>query len=389
MKKSLIALSVACAFGAAGVASAAEVQLYGLIDTGLTYVHTDGDTANVGSSGKLTMESGREFGSRWGIRGTEKISDDFKVGFVLESGFRSDAGTFDQTGKLFGRESHVDLYTNYGTFSFGLMPVFGSVLGANGLFRAIDPLFANYTEAFGSGYASASRWTRVDNTISYVTPTFSGFTGYAMYSLKMDGYSGVGDEGKASSDRYGSLAMRYKGSQLEAILVADMTMYGNSRTGANYHDDSGYTVTLGGNWAFENGWKVIAFAQYFKDQEINTNARAGVVKGGLQDYLNYGAADQVGTGGYGFVDGWGASIGAHMPLWGGTLKGQIAYRDMDNEVDVDFTRWLVALGYDYNLSKRTAVYAMTGFSQEKIEMAGASDVKPNGYEFTIGLLHRF
>lgn len=57
------------------------------------------------------------------------------------------------------------------------MPVFGSVLGENGLFRAIDPLFANYTQGLGSGFASASIWTRVDNAFAYRTPTFGGLTG--------------------------------------------------------------------------------------------------------------------------------------------------------------------------------------------------------------------
>ena len=54
------------------------------------------------------------------------------MGFVLESGFKADDGSLDQNGDLFGREAHVDLYTPYGTLTFGVMPVFGSTLGANG-----------------------------------------------------------------------------------------------------------------------------------------------------------------------------------------------------------------------------------------------------------------
>ena len=76
-------------------------------------------------------------------------------------------------------------------------------------------------------------------------------------------------------------------------------------------------------------------------------------------------------------------------LAGGTLKGQIAYRDMDNQNDVDFTRWTVAAGYDYSLSKRTAVYAMAGYSQEKLEQANKESATPNGYQIVIGTVHRF
>ena len=177
MKKTLLALSLAGAFFAAGAASAADVQVYGLIDLGLAYVHSAADVNGVDDTSKFSMENAREFGSRFGLKGTEDLGNGYKVGFVLESGFSADDGTLDQGGDLFGREAHVDLYTPYGTITLGVMPVFGSTLGANGLFRAIDPLFANYTEAFGSGMISASSWTRVDNAISYVTPTFAGITG--------------------------------------------------------------------------------------------------------------------------------------------------------------------------------------------------------------------
>lgn len=385
MKKSLIAMSVLGAF-VAGSATAANVEIYGLINPALMFTSSNGDYDGAETKNQFSMEEGKEFGSRWGLRGMEEISPDFKVGFVLESGFRSDTGALGaarDTGRIFDRESHIDLHTKFGKFQFGRMPLFGSVLGADGLFRAIDPLFANYTFAFGSGSVTASDWTRVDNAISYVTPTFAGLTGYAMYSFKNDGTTDA-EESKAESDRYASLALRYQNGSLEAVLVTDMTMYGSvdkkghEEAGA----DNGFTVTLGGNYEFSNGFKLIAFAQYFKDQWLNTNARAGVTFDGV-DYIT----DKKG---YGFVDGYGVSLGANYPLGGGIIKGQVAYRDMDNTDDVDFNRWFVALGYDYPLSKRTSLFAMTGFTQEKVENNSTNDeATPYGFEFTAGILHRF
>ena len=380
MKKTLLALSLAGAFFAAGAASAADVQVYGLIDLGLSYVHSDADLPGHDSTDKFTMENGSEFGSRFGLKGTEDLGNGYKVGFVLENGFNADDGSLDQGGDLFGREAHVDLYTPYGTLTFGVMPVFGSTLGANGLFRAIDPLFANYTEAFGSGMISASSWTRVDNAVSYVTPTFAGFTGYAQYSFKNNG-GDSSTEGKASTDRYASLALRYQGGAFEGIVVADTTLYGQDRDldKKASTDDNGYTVTVGGNYTFSNGLKLLAFGQWFDNMEINTKARAGVSLAGVEAM----------AGSYGFVDGYGLSIGANYPLGGGVIKGQIGYRDMDNTEDYDFTRWIAAVGYDYPLSKRTAVYVMGGYSQEKIEKKGVDDASPNGYELTMGMVHRF
>lgn len=393
MKKSLIAMSVLGAF-VAGSATAANVEIYGLINPALMFTSSNGDYDGAETKNQFSMEEGKEFGSRWGLRGMEEISPDFRVGFVLESGFRSDTGALGaarDTGRIFDRESHIDLHTKFGKFQFGRMPLFGSVLGADGLFRAIDPLFANYTFAFGSGSVTASDWTRVDNAISYVTPTFAGLTGYAMYSFKNDGTTDA-EESKAESNRYASLALRYQNGGLEAVLVADMTMYGSVDNPDHETEDvdNGFTVTLGGNYEFSNGFKLIAFAQYFKDQWLNTNARAGVTLDGVNWITAKQGNIENGSNGYGFVDGYGLSLGANYPLGGGTIKGQVAYRDMDNTMDVDFNRWFVALGYDYPLSKRTSLFAMTGFTQEKVENNRTNEeATPYGFEFTAGILHRF
>ena len=393
MKKSLIALAVASA-AMAGSAYAANVEVYGLLDTSLAYVYADPDASGVDGSGKFTMENAREFGSRFGLRGSEDLGNGMKVGFVLESGIKSDSGELDQGGRLFGREAHINLTGDFGYLAFGLQPVFGSTLGQHGLFRAIDPLFANYTEAFGSGHASASMWTRVDNAISYVTPNWAGFNFYGMYSFQNDSkprnptlYKDGAREGSAEVDRYAALAARYQAGALESVLVWDMTTYGNERTTKptdKYGDniDHGMTATFGGNYTFANGLKVLAFGQWFKDQELN---RSGAMADALNIHLN--------ATGYGFVDGYGVSLGVNYPIGGGVAKAQVAYRDMENQNDVEFNRWTIAAAYDYPLSKRTAVYAMTGYTQESMEGVNSDsnkvDADPSGYEFTVGMVHRF
>lgn len=388
MKKSLIALAVASA-AMAGSAYAANVEVYGLLDTSLAYVYADPDASGHDGEGKFTMENAREFGSRFGLRGSEDLGNGMKVGFVLESGIKSDSGELDQNGRLFGREAHINLTGDFGYLAFGLQPVFGSTLGQHGLFRAIDPLFANYTEAFGSGHASASMWTRVDNAISYVTPNWAGFNFYGMYSFENDStktYERNADEGSSGVDRYAALAARYQQGALEMVAVYDTTMYGNDRATATKYDDNGQTFTFGGNYTFGNGLKVLAFGQWFKDQELN---RAGVMSSALSTH-------KLGTGpanGYGFVDGYGVSLGVNYPIGGGVAKAQVAYRDMENQDNTEFDRWTIAAAYDYPLSKRTAVYAMTGYTQESMEGVNSAsdkvDADPSGYEFTVGMVHRF
>lgn len=382
MKKTLIAASLLSAFACG--AYAADVQVYGLIDTSLSFVSSDADTANSDRNNSLTMENAQQYGSRFGLRGSEDLGNGMKVSFVLENGFKSDSGEFD-SGEIFGREANLTISGDFGALTVGRMPIFGSVLGANGLFRAVDPVTANYTKAFGSGYATASLMTRVDNGISYKTPTFAGFTGYAMYSTKM-AQSGTGEENEGSADRYASLAARYQAGSLEAILVADRTMYSN----VDYKGVSdGKTVTIGGNYTLPNGLKFLTFYQWFDSQQINTAARAGVSLDGLlavtgiTDPKKYKDA-------YGFVDGFGLSFGLNYPIGNGVAKFGINYRDMDNQEDVDFKRFTTSAGYDYLLSKRTTAYVMGGYSQEKIENNKTNkEATPNGYQIVAGLIHRF
>lgn len=107
MKKTLAALSVLGAF--AGSALAADVTLYGVIDTGLVFQHADADMQGVDTVDTFQMKSGVTAGSRFGLKGTEDLGNGLKIGFVLENGFSSDTGSFTQDNRLFGREAQLNL----------------------------------------------------------------------------------------------------------------------------------------------------------------------------------------------------------------------------------------------------------------------------------------
>ena len=79
MKKTLAAVAVLGAF--AGSALAADVQLYGIVDTGLRYMHFDGDAAAAGydATDAFEMKSGMQSGSRFGLKGTEDLGNGLTV----------------------------------------------------------------------------------------------------------------------------------------------------------------------------------------------------------------------------------------------------------------------------------------------------------------------
>lgn len=108
MKKQMIALAVAGAF--AGSAFAANVDVYGVVDTGLVYTQTEVGgklSSATADSHKFSMDSGVNAGNRFGLRGTEDLGDGYSVSFKLENGFASDTGVLGQDGQLFGREASV------------------------------------------------------------------------------------------------------------------------------------------------------------------------------------------------------------------------------------------------------------------------------------------
>ena len=69
------------------------MTLDGVVDTGLMYQRTDSDKSGESAVNKLSMESGLNAGSRFGLKGKEDLGNGYSVGFVLENGFDSDAGT--------------------------------------------------------------------------------------------------------------------------------------------------------------------------------------------------------------------------------------------------------------------------------------------------------
>jgi len=92
MNKSLTAAVVLGAF--AGSVAAAQVQLYGILDTGFAYVHSDMDVTRDGlgvdATDSFSMESGMQSASRFGFKGTEELGNGLTVGFVLENQFSGD-----------------------------------------------------------------------------------------------------------------------------------------------------------------------------------------------------------------------------------------------------------------------------------------------------------
>ena len=380
MKKTLAAVAVLGAF--AGSALAADVQLYGLIDTGLQYLHSDIDMANKDATDRFSMESGMASGSRFGFKGTEDLGNGLTVGFVLENGFTSDDG--DEKGVFFDRESSLFLQGGFGKVAFGHMGSINngtSSWGKYGMISAFGTNWGDYAAQAGTWAMGAGLW---DNMISYQTPTFAGFTVYAQYAMGNAGARKV--ENESSSERYYALGATYANGPMNLYFAVDSINYASATiseqgvTTVTDMDDS-LTVTLGGNFDFEVV-KLFAGAQYF--DEIQLSKMKGAVQLKNTDF----AAK---------MEGWSLGVSASIPAAGGTVLVGAAYLDAEaagsvtgEAKDDELNRWIVSAGYDYPFSKRTDVYGVVTYNQDQMDSKTATnDRDPSVYGVMVGLRHKF
>ena len=370
MKKTFVAVAVLGAF--AGSAMAADVTLYGRIDTGLAYTHTD---VNDVTTNKAEMTSGWSTGARWGLKGAEDLGNGFKVGFVLENGFDSDTGAMGQAGKkgnrMFGREATISLSSDFGTLYAGRMNTLLSDGGSMGVLGATSAIGNAYGYGTMKGSTGAG-FARHDNMLGYVSPSFAGFKVSAQYSMQSDALAeNAGTENKANADRYAALAATYTIGGLNLVLGGDYNIY---KHGIGEDVDNGWNVIFGGNYDFEVV-KVFAKAAYFKDMKA------------IADTLDY-----FGTAETGYTyQGYGLEFGAKAPVLGGDLFGAVSFRDAKAKTDVAGSedvkakRYSAILGYSYAFSKRTNVYTAVNYVQEKMD----DEDKASGAQFGLGLVHKF
>ena len=393
MKKTLAAVAVLGAF--AGSALAADVQLYGIVDTGVGYNHVDVDGLKAnGDLDKFEMKSGQASGSRFGFKGTEDLGNGLTVGFILENGILSDTGVDDKV--MFNRESSLFLEGGFGKVAFGRI---GSLNNGQSSWAKVGMINAfgtsdwgSYSAQVGSIMATASQW---DNMIAYQTPDFAGFKVYAQYSMgnQVDGTDAdfndgkYGAENESSSDRYYAIGATYNNGPFAAYLAVDSMNYASVTTqgGEKVIDDmdDSLTVTLGGSYDFEVV-KVYLGAQYY--DEVKLSGFSGPIK-------------DAGVGQKFKVKGYGLSLTGDAPLLGGKAMFGIGYTDAeqsdsaeDDGNQFDFTRYVVSVGYDYPFSKRTDVYAVASYMQDSWEDKSAAkkiEGDPSAYTFYVGLRHRF
>lgn len=384
MQKKLIAVAVlgACV---AGSAFAANVDVYGRIDTGLSYVHYD-ETGLSDAKDTLSLDSGMSSGNRWGLKGSEDLGNGYQVGFVLESGFDADTGAMSKDG-LFEREATLRVSGPFGSIYAGRMVRIGSDAGSVGFYAgSVSPFGSGWGKMAGHFAVTANYDSRYNNALAYVSPKVGPVTVYAQYTM------GNATENESGDDRLFSLGAQ---ADFGALQVLGLVEYLNKKSvaGTTVYDDSqyddSYTINLGGSYDFSVA-KVFLAGQYFKAAPNYAGMKA-----------NYAEDPRVLNNEWRWsFDGFGVNVGATAPIGAGEFlvsagygKGDVNYDTKDAKISAD--AYIIQVGYTYPFSKRTNLYAGAGYMQTSMEDGitntdgTTSDKDFKTTQVMFGLLHKF
>jgi predicted porin len=360
MKKSLIVLAVAAAIPALASAQS-NVIMYGKVDLGFVKSNA---AANV-NGGSLSLNQGN--GSRLGFRGSEDLGGGVKANFQIEHRFTADTGTVTNNNFWQGR-SWVGLSGGFGEIRLGreYTPSFFVALAADpwgwGYFRNGDGLSVDYTHA-NVGNA------RQANAFTYISPSLGGFQAQLQVGLKETTAAGRGNN-------IGFSAV-YAGGPVYVGLGYQKNKNGQPVTGSTVA-----TPAVAGSTANPSGCPAGTTSVSAVSASVVT--AASVASANTACPASYGVAANTSslvtlTGKYdlGFLKLYGnyntgkptstaaknkaAVLGLTAPLGAGELR--FAYSKLDVGGGTTGDKKIIAVGYGYNLSKRTELY--TDFAQEK------------------------
>lgn len=375
-KKSLAAVAVLGAF--AGTALAADVQLYGVIDYGFQYAETDNGVDKAGH--KFEMKDGINSASRFGLKGVEDLGNGYKVGFVLENGFHADDGTLNDGKRLFDREAHLFVASDWGQLGLGRVGQLASGNGTYGIFGgSVSPFSTGWGNVYGHKSVMAGSFGRLDNSVTYKSPVFAGVTVYAQYSFKND-TADEGREGSADVNREYALGTTFNAGNLNLVGVVTKT---NAESAGLGDVKDPLTVSLGGNYDLGVA-KLFVATQYFKDSKLNVGALQNVNEAKTKHQAEV-------------FDGYGLQVGVNVPVFGGNAKALVGYMDAEDQATLavgakakDMTRINFSVGYDYPLSKRTFLYTGAGYMQDDYDVkVGTNDDSAHSWAVNAGLVHKF
>jgi len=324
MNRTKIALAILASIMMSTAAHAqSSVTLFGLIDTGVTYV------SNQSGNHNIKMDDGVNGPNLWGMRGVEDLGGGTKAIFELVNQFQVNNGQFMPNASLFSRTSLVGLVNDRaGKLTLGNQYDF---MTDSLYFAGNDPAeISGHFYAFRAGPfqklalpqnpTGAFDWDRmagerIANSVKYVTPVFDGFSAGAMY-----GFGNVA--GSVGTGNSTSFALNYTANSFGANAAY---------TNIKYYTAGSPQVSVR-NWGVGAHYR---FGSWFTNALFTT----------VHNSANGGSVYE-------------GSVGAQYRITPALATGaSYMYMKGNSVVDNNHAHQVAAI-VDYSLSKRTSVYVL-------------------------------
>ena len=316
-KTTRVMLAVLAVCGASAAMAQSSVSIYGRVNTSVEH-------QKLGNSSVTGMVSNSSY---IGFKGTEDLGNGLKAGFVLEGNFLSETGAGTGTNGAFNfqRNSEVNLSGNFGMVRLGSFDPYSYTVTA-------DAVSMHNHDTGPTADALYAQAASTGNVIAYRTPNIAGFDAELQYrfgekaskgftSKGLNGFNNGEDKGGwnlGANYANGPLGLGFGFSEEKVKQVAA------NNTGKQQQ------------YAFRASYQIadLTLAGYYQKQKNSTNVQtakrdvyrlaAMYVIGASELHANYGKASKLKVNG-------------------------VKSTNSTNQ-------WTLA--YNYNLSKRTKVYAL-------------------------------
>ncbi|HZX86941.1 MAG TPA: porin [Reyranella sp.] len=302
MKRRIVSAAVLAALAATGLAQAqSSVTMFGTLDVGIAHLTGEGTSRTGLSTGGANI-------SRFGWRGVEDLGGGLAASFWLEAGLNVDDGTTKGAGGAlaFNRRSTVSL----SSVTFGELRL-GRDDSATFLNTLIfDPFLTNGVGG-NNAFVMLGAPIQISNAVSYfLPPNLGGFYGQVQHVFG-EALQTTGQTDNNPGD-YNGIRLGYQNGPLNMAGA-----YGKLRGATE--------------------------ATNLKIANVGATYDFGVVRPTL-----LWASEELGTTKITAIE-----AGLVVPIGAGQLRAQVSRYNTDNG-NADWKKY--ALGYGYNLSRRTQVY---------------------------------
>ena len=362
-----------------------SITLYGIVDAGLSYQQNSDSAApdTYKSERRAGFMSGGQSANRIGLSGQETLGNGYALNFKLENGFNLGNGNAGQGGALFGRQAWFGVENKeLGYVRIGRQNNFASDYAG-----ALSPWTGDFSiVSLGASFGSANA-ELMSNSIKMETASIAGLKLGVGYSFAFGAASVYANDGP-EPDVKDFTTSNYNYSAMDNVRVFT--------SGATYTDGPLYLMTsydvympsvsaAEGNFINASAW---IFGASYMFNTSTLSAAYGQSRNGwanslqtlidLQRPISFGNADSsivfnsnVAVNSY--VVGLTTVMNEVNTLFS-IIQVAAPTGAMRNNMPNSSTQSMIGFGYVHDLSRRTNIYAFTGYVNNYALVDGVKSV---------------